>query len=119
MRWCLYTRTELEQEAAERVWFIQRLEERESTDLTLSLRLHLRSGLFVQAFLGERSGSLYFALIEGGRRILGMDLEAGEWHLHPYTVPDRHEILSKDPGPKPLLRFLAYVEELLLEHTLL
>lgn len=46
------------QEALERVWFVQSLEETERTDLTLSLRLHIRPDLFVQAFFGEWSGSL-------------------------------------------------------------
>lgn len=50
-------------EAAEKIWFIQSLEELERTDITLSLRLHVRSGLFVQLFFGEKSGSLYMALI--------------------------------------------------------
>ncbi len=120
--WPLTTRIELQleaQEALDHVWFVQRLEERDSTELTISLRLQLRTDLFVQAFLGERSGSLYFALIEGGRRVFGMDLEAGEWHLHPYDAPDQHVGLPEDPGPKPLLKFLAYVEDLLLEHDLL
>jgi len=83
------------------------------------LRLYLRADLFVQAFLGERSGALYLALIEQGRRIFGMDLEAGEWHLHPYDAPDQHEMLLHGPGPRPLLAFLAHVEEILLAHSLL
>lgn len=41
------------------------------------------------------------------------------WHLHPYDAVERHESLSQGLGPKPLLRFLARVEELLLEHDLL
>jgi len=65
------------QEALEKSWFIQSLEEIERTDLTLSLRLYIRPGLFVQAFMGELTGSLYFALIEGERRIFGIDREAG------------------------------------------
>jgi hypothetical protein len=106
-------------EALERVWFVQALEETERTDLTLSLRLYVRSDLFVQAFAGELSGSLYFALIEGERRIFGIDREAGEWHTHPHASPHTHELLSEGLGPKPLLEFLARVEELLLQQDLL
>lgn len=118
----MYNRTDLQleaQQALDRVWFVQSLEEIERTDLTLSLRLYVRPELFVQAFLGERSGSLYFALIEGGRRIFGIDREGDEWHLHPYDTPDQHESWSAGLGPKPLLTFLAQVEELLLQHDLL
>ena len=107
------------QEALERVWFVQLLEETERTDRTLSLRLHIRPTLFVQAFLSEWSGSVYLTLIEGGRRIFGVDREGGEWHLHLYDAPDRHEPLPEGLGPRPLLEFLARVEDLLLQYDLL
>jgi hypothetical protein len=107
------------QEAQDKVWFVQMVEETEHTEKTLSLRLHIRPALFVQAFLGERSASLYMALIQEGRRVFGLDREGGEWHLHPYEAPDSHEPLSESPEPRPLLRFLARVEDLLLEHALL
>ena len=107
------------EEALEKVWFVGSIEEIERTDITLSLRLHIRPKLFVQVFLGTKSGSLYLALIEGGRRLYGMDREAGEWHLHPYGAVDAHEPLPRGLGPKPLLRFLARIEDLLLEHDLL
>lgn len=70
------------EEALARVWFIESIEEIERTDITLSLRLYIRPRLFVQVFHGAKSGSLYVALIEGGRRIYGIDREAGEWHVH-------------------------------------
>jgi len=107
------------QEALARVWFVQSFEEIERTDLTLSLRLHICPALFVQAFLGESSGSVYFALIEGGRRIFGIDREGDEWHLHPYDAPNKHELLGQGLEPRPLLRFLARVEDLLLQYDLL
>ena len=64
------------QEALERVWFVQSLEEIERTDLTLSLRYY-------------------------------------------YDTPDKHEPLPEGLGPRPLLEFLARVEDLLLQHDLL
>jgi len=67
------------EEALERVWFIEAAEEIDRTDITLSLRLHIRKRLFVQVFLGAKSGSLYLALIEDGRRLFGIDREGGEW----------------------------------------
>jgi hypothetical protein len=107
------------EEAVGRFWFIGAYEEVERTDISLSMRLHIRPGLFVQVFCGAKSGSLYLALIEGERRLFGIDRESGEWHLHPYNAVERHESLSQGLGPKPLLRFLARVEDLLLEHALL
>lgn len=98
---------------------MQSIQETERTDHTLSLRLIIRAELFVQAFLGELSGSLYFALIERERRIFGMDRLNDEWHRHPYDAPEQHETIDERPEPKPLLKFLADVEELLLVHDLL
>lgn len=106
-------------EAVDRLWFINAFEEVDRTDISLSIRLHIRPGLFVQMFYGKKSGSLYLALIEGERRLFGMDRESGEWHLHPYGAAEKHEPLQPGLEPKPLLTFLARVEDLLLEHDLL
>ena len=62
---------------------------------------------------------VWFALIEGGRRIFGIDRENNEWHVHPYQTPHTHEPFPGGLGPKPLLKFLARVEDLLLQHDLL
>ncbi|MBM4459717.1 MAG: hypothetical protein FJ011_18470 [Chloroflexi bacterium] len=107
------------EEAADRFWFIGALEEMERTDITLSIRLHIRPGLFVQVFRGTKSGSLYLALIEGGRRLYGIDREADEWHVHPYGAVERHEPLPQGLEPEPIHRFLARVEDLLLKYELL
>ncbi len=106
-------------EALDQVWFIQGIEEVEHTDVTLSLRLRIRSGLFIQVFYGERSESLYFALIEGDRRIFGIDREHAQWHIHPFNASEIHQPLPEGLEPKPLLTFLARVEQLLLTHDLL
>ena len=106
-------------EALDRVWFVQSISHLEQTDITLALRLTIRSELFVQLFFGEYSGSLYLALIEGGRRVFGIDREGGEWHLHPFNDVEKHEPLSEGLEPKPLLTFLGRVEALLFEYELL
>jgi len=100
-------------------WFIQSLNIVERTDATISLRLHIRQGLFIQVFIGELSDSLYFALIETNQRIFGIYKEAGQWHLHPYENPHKHEPLNEGLEPKPLLKFLSRVEKLIFEHDLL
>ena len=118
----MYSTADLRQEAheaLEKVWFVQSLEEVERTDLTIFLRLNIRSDLFVQAFYGAASDMLYLALIESGRRIFGLDRESGQWHLHPFSAPGEHKPLAEGLGPKPLLAFLAKVEDLLVQHDLL
>ena len=106
-------------QAFDAVWFVQSIEEIDHTDITLSLRLHIRQGLFVQIFYGDYSGSLYFALIEHDRRIFGIDRERQQWHMHPFENPEEHLPLPQGLTPKPLLTFLASVEDLLLRHDLL
>lgn len=53
------------QEAYDKVWFVQSLEVNERTDYTLSLRLYIRHGLFVHAFIGKMTDSLYSHLLRG------------------------------------------------------
>lgn len=106
-------------EAAERIWFVQAVEDLSDSENTLTMRLIIRSGLFTQVFLGGKSGSFYMALIEGRQRVFGVDREAGVWHEHPYLAADKHEQVSDDFSQKPVLRFLAKVEELILTHDLL
>ncbi|MEA3349599.1 MAG: hypothetical protein U9Q82_03150 [Chloroflexota bacterium] len=107
------------QEAFEKVWYVQALNVIERTDQTLSIRLMIKSDLFVQAFIGEITGSLYFALIEGRQRIFGIDRESGEWHEHPFGTPEKHKPLEEGLEPNPLLKFLARVAEILLEENLI
>lgn len=106
-------------ESVDKVWFVQAIEETERTDITLSLRLSIRHDLFVQVFVGAKSNTLYMALIEGKQRIFGIDCDDGEWHIHPYEAVERHEPLPEKLEPKPLLKFLARVERLLLEKDIL
>ncbi len=102
----------------EKIWFVESIEVCAKTDYTLSLRLYIRRELFVQVFIGEMTGSLYFALIEGNQRIFGIDLESDQWHLHPFEKPHKHEVCS-GLGPKPLFSFLSKVERILVENDLL
>ena len=105
-------------EALGKVWFLQSLEVSDRTDSTLSLRLYIRHDLFVQVFLGELTGSLYFALIEGNQRIFGIDRESKQWHMHPFEDPYNHQPFVEGLGPRPLLAFLSRVEMLLIEKDL-
>ena len=113
---------ELHQEAAdalEQVWFIQSLIEQRRTRRTLSLRLDIREGLFVQVFVGMRTDVLYFSLVEDGQRIFGIDKEQDKWHRHPYDAVEQHEPLTEGLEPRPLFTFLSRVEQLIWEHDLL
>ncbi len=56
------------EEASDSLWFIGALEEIERTDITLSMRLHIRPTLFVQVFLGTKSDSLTQDKVRCGHR---------------------------------------------------
>lgn len=106
-------------QATEIFWFIQSLEEIDHTDVTLSLRLHIRPGLFVQVFAGEITGTISFALIDGNSRIFGLDYHRGRWHLHPYGQVTEHKAFDSPLAPTPLYAFLEMVRDLLLEYDIL
>lgn len=63
--------------ARERFWFVQTLQIRERTDATVTLRFTIGPGLFVQAFLSQRSERLSFALVGAAGRLYGRDREHG------------------------------------------
>jgi hypothetical protein len=106
-------------EAVHRVWFVQSVKSVDRTDSTISIRLIIGPDLFVHVLLGELTGSLYFALIERGQRIFGIDRHSGEWHMHPYDIPHQHVTFPEGLEPKPLLSFLSRVEDLLIQNDLL
>jgi hypothetical protein len=106
-------------EALDRAWPVHSVEKLSQTAHTLVLRLNIQPGIFVNVFLSERSDSLSFALIKDDQRIFGIDRDGDLWHMHPYGASDRHEPLPQGLEPKPLLRFLARVEQLIIEHNLL
>jgi len=105
-------------EAVDRVWFVQSVQSVDRTDLTISMRLIIGPDLFVHVMLGELTGALYFALIERGQRIFGIDRHSGVWHIHPYHAPQQHVPFLEGLEPKPLLSFLSKVEDLLIQNDL-
>jgi len=58
-------------------------------------------------------------LIEAKQRIFGIDKESGQWHIHPYENPHKHEHSDEGLEPKPLFSFLSKVEKLIFEYDLL
>ena len=106
-------------DALDEFWFAQSVQDISSTVYHFALRLHIAPGVFVHAFLGKLSDSLSFALIKDDQRIFGIDREGDSWHMHPYGESDRHELLPQGLEPKPLLRFLARVEQLIMDYNII
>ena len=107
-------------DAIEKHWFLRAIEEIDRTNTAYVYRLHtIRAGLFVQVFLGVRSHTLSFSLVESDRRIYGVDFYRGQWHMHPFEDVGKHVRLPAGLGPTPLAAFLARVEQLCVEYDLL
>jgi hypothetical protein len=106
-------------EACDRFWFVQSLIEVERTTSTITVHLVIGPELYVQAYLSELSGRLSFALVDPSGRLYGRDRERGTWHRHPFDDPDRHEPTPEGMSSRPLLQFMAEVEEIVLENELI
>ena len=79
---------------------------RRLTSTSITLRIDLTSGAFVDAFYNEQTGTTAFALIEQDRRVFGAD-STGGWHIHPFSDADRHESLAR---PMSFAEFVAEIE---------
>jgi hypothetical protein len=78
---------------------------RRLTSTSISLRVSLTAGDFIDAFYNEQTDTMAFALIREGQRVFGAD-NTGGWHIHPFADPDRHDALA-DP-----LSFAEFVDEI-------
>jgi len=106
-------------EAYSRFWFVQSFIEVERTASTITLHLVIGPELYVQAYLSELSGRLSLALVDPSGRLYGRNRERGAWHRHPFDNPDSHEPTPEELSPRPLLQFMAEVEEIVLENELI
>ena len=78
---------------------------RRLTSTSISLRIGIESGGFIDAFYNERTDTTASALIRQGRRLYGAD-NTGGWHVHPFEDPALH-----DPMPDAL-SFAEFVEQI-------
>lgn len=80
---------------------------RRLTPASISIRVPLTLGGLVDAFFNEQTGTTAFALIQEDERVLGAD-NTGDWHLHPFENPERHQELSNEI---PFAEFVAVIEK--------
>ena len=79
---------------------------RRLTSTSISLRISIEPGGFIEAFYNEQTDTTAFALIRIGRRLFGAD-NSGGWHIHPFSDPGRHDPLE---DPLPFAEFVAQIE---------
>lgn len=80
---------------------------RRLTSTSISLRVSISSGGFIDAFYNERTGTVALAFIREGQRVFGVD-NTGGWHIHPFSDPARHDSLST---PMSFAEFVAEIEQ--------
>lgn len=68
---------------------------RRLTPTSISLRVGISTGGFIDVFYNEQSGTTAFALIREGSRVFGVD-NTGGWHLHRFADPDSHTPLTDE-----------------------
>ena len=80
---------------------------RQLTPTSISLRVAVTVGGFVDAFYNEQTGTTAYALIQHDQRVFGAD-NTGGWHVHPFEDPTRHDPL---PGPMSFVEFIVDIEQ--------
>ena len=95
------------QQACNRSPVVSRVEERVVDADILSVRAHLTvPHAFINVFYNVMTHKVAFALVEGDRRIYGVDNAKVGWHRHPLDDPDQHVPCA----PVRFEEFLADVE---------
>jgi hypothetical protein len=74
---------------------------------SISLRVEIVTGGFVDAFYNEQTGTTAYALIREGRRVSGAD-NTGGWHVHPFTNLEGHTPL---PAGMSFASFVSQLEQ--------
>ncbi|MBI5653482.1 MAG: hypothetical protein HZC40_24000 [Chloroflexi bacterium] len=79
---------------------------RRLTPTSITIRVPLTTGGFVDAFFNQQTGTTAFALIQNDMRIFGADNTSG-WHLHPFADPVQHQF---EMGDLSFVEFIAMIE---------
>jgi len=75
--------------------------------------LTLGADQFLEFYFNEKTGTMAFALIEGQRRIWGIDRDnIRGWHLHPLENPAEHVEIKALSVSKIIARLAAVLPEL-------
>ena len=85
---------------------------------TVKVRLSIRENLYVDLYFNQRYGTTNYALILDGERIYGRDCYGGNWHLHPYDDPSKHDMSENGKKSLSIEEFVDEVEEILVKMSL-
>jgi len=83
------------------------------------MRLMLGPELFVQIYINVVTGVQNLVLVLGRQRLYARDCVGGAWHRHPADNPDVHDFSAAGATPITIADFLAEVQELIEQMSLL
>ena len=83
------------------------------TKNTVKARLSIRENLYIDLYFNQRYGTTNYALILDDERIYGRDCYNGNWHLHPYDDPSKHDTSKEGKKMLSIEEFVDEVEEIL------
>lgn len=89
------------------------------TKNTVKVRLIIRENLYIDLYFNQRYGTTNYALILDDDRIYGRDCFDGNWHLHPYDAPSKHDTSEEGKKILGIEEFVDDVEEILINLRLL
>lgn len=89
------------------------------TENTVKVRLSIRENLYIDLYFNQRYGTTNYALILDDERIYGRDCYNGNWHLHPYDDPSKHDTSEEGKKMLSVEKFVDEVEEILANLRLL
>ena len=89
------------------------------TKNTVKVRLSIRENLYIDLYFNQRYNTTNYTLILDEERIYGRDCYDGEWHLHPYEDPGKHDMSENGKRSLNIEEFVDEVEEILAKLSLL
>ena len=89
------------------------------TKNTVKARLIIRENLYIDLYFNQRYGTTNYALILDDDRIYGRDCYDGNWHLHPYDDPSKHDTSEEGKKILSIEGFVDEAEEILVNLRLL
>lgn len=78
---------------------------RQIVSASISIRVPLTVGNFIDIFYNRQSDRIAYALIESGNRIFGAD-NTGGWHIHPFDDPANYLPLAS------AMTFAEFIKEI-------
>ena len=89
------------------------------TKNAVKVRLSIIENLYSYRYFNQRYGTTNYTVILDDERIYGRDCYDGNWHLHLYEDPSKHDTSEKGRRMLSINEFVDEVEEIVANLSLL